>query len=45
MIGYLGFDLHHFGSLVGAVEFAILSALACRVGYFEAHIRETLLYK
>ena len=30
---------------LGAVELAVLYAFVCQVGYFDAEIRKTLLYK
>jgi hypothetical protein len=29
----------------GAIELTVLCAFVCKVGYFDAQIRETLLYK
>ena len=37
MVDHIGFISHHLGSL--------LSAFICKVGYFDAQIRETLLHK
>ena len=45
MIGQIGVVSHHLRSLLGAIELTILCAFVCRVGYFDAQIRETLLYK
>ena len=45
VIGQLGVLSHHLQSLLGAIELIILCAFVCRVGYFDAQIKETLLYK
>ena len=45
MIGWIEPILHHLGTLLGAIELAILRAFVCKVGYFDAQIKETLLYK
>ena len=45
VIGQIGRVSHHLESLLGAFESIILCAFVCRVGYFNAQIRETLLYK
>ena len=36
---------HHLGLLLGVIKLTILCAFVCKVGYFDAQIRETLLYK
>jgi hypothetical protein len=36
---------HHLRSLLGAMELIILCEFINKVGYFDAQIRETLLYK
>jgi len=44
VIGQMGQVSHQLGSLLGAIEFLVLRALVCRVGYFDTQIRETLPY-
>ena len=41
----IGHVSHHLGSILGAIELTVLCAFICTVGYFDAQIRETLLYK
>ena len=45
MISQIGHVSHHLGSLLGAIELIIFCALTCIVRYFDAQIRETLLYQ
>jgi hypothetical protein len=45
VIGQIGVVSHHLQSLLGAIELTTLCAFIYRVGYFDAQIRETLLYK
>jgi hypothetical protein len=40
-----GVVAYHLQSLLGAIELIILYAFICIVGYFDAQIRETPLYK
>ena len=41
MISRIGIVLDHLQSLPGAIELTILCVFVCRVGYFDAQIRET----
>jgi len=43
MIGWIGVVSHHLQSLLDVIELTILCASVCKVGYVDAHIRETLL--
>ena len=45
MIGQIGIVSHHLQSLLGAILLTILCVTICKVGIFDAHIRETLMYK
>jgi hypothetical protein len=45
VILWIGLISHHLGSFLGVIELIILCAFVCRVRYFDAQIRETLLYK
>ena len=45
MVGRISVVSHHSQSLLGVIELTILCAFVCRVGYFDAQIRETLQYK
>ena len=45
MIGRIGVVSHHLRSLMGVIELTVLCAFVCKVRYFNAQIRETLLYK
>lgn len=45
MIGQIGHFWQHLESLLGAIELIVLCAFICRVGYFDAQIKETLFYK
>jgi hypothetical protein len=44
-IGHICIVSYHLQSLLGVIELTILCAFVCKVGYFDAQIRETLLYK
>ena len=44
VIGLIGVVSHHLRSFFGAIELAVLCAFLCKVGYFDAQIRKTLLY-
>ena len=44
-VGWTGLVSHHLGSLLGAIEFTVLCAFICTVGYLDVHIREILIYK
>ena len=45
MIDMIGVVSHHLRSLLDAIESTVLCESVCRVGYFDAQIKETLLYK
>lgn len=45
MIGRIGDVSHHLQLLWGAIELISLCAFVYKVGYFDAHIRKTLVYK
>ena len=45
VMGCIGPISHDMGLLMGAIELSVLCTFICRVGYFDAQIRETLLYK
>jgi hypothetical protein len=45
MIGWIGVVLHHLQSLLSVVEQTILCAFVCKVGHFDAQIRERILYE
>ena len=45
MIGRIGHVSHHLGSLLDTIELTVLCAFLCKVRYFDAQIRETLMYK
>ena len=45
MIGWIGVVSHHLQSLLGAIELTVLCASVHRARYFDAQIKETLLYK
>ena len=45
MIGWTCVASRHLRSLLGAIELIVFCAFVCRVGYFDAQIRKTLLYK
>ena len=45
MIGKIDYVSHHLESLSGVIELTVLCAFVFKVGYFDAQIRETLLYK
>ena len=44
MIDWIGLISYHYGLLLGAIELIVLCAFICIVGYFDAQLRETLLY-
>jgi hypothetical protein len=44
VIGWIGPASHHLGLLLGASKLIILCAFICKVGYYDAQIRETILY-
>ena len=41
MIGRIGTVSHNLPSVMGAIELIIVCAFVCKVGYFDAQIRET----
>ena len=45
MIGWIDVIAHHSQSFLGAIELTVMCAFICKVGYFDAQIRETLVYK
>ena len=45
VIGRIGVVSYHLQSLCGALELTFLCAFVCMVRYFDASMRETLLYK
>ena len=45
MIGWIGRFPRHLGSLLGAIEQPFSMGFVCRVGCFDAQIREIILYK
>ena len=45
MIAWIGIISCHLQSLLGAIELIVLCAFMCKVGYFDAQIKKTLLYK
>ena len=45
MIGWIGHISHHLRSLLGVLELIVLCASACNIGYFDAQIKNILLYK
>ena len=45
MIGPIGVVSQHLRSFLGAIELTVLCAFVSQVNYFDAQIRETLLYK
>ena len=45
MIGQRGHVSHHLGSLCECHRVNILCAFVCKGSYFDAQIRETLIYK
>lgn len=44
VIGWIGHVSVHLGSLLSPNELTILCALVCRVGHFDAQIKEIVLY-
>ena len=45
MISQIGVASHHLQSLLGAIELTSLCAFVCKVPYFDAQIREVVVYK
>ena len=45
VIGWIGVVLHHLQSLLSAIELPISCAFVCKVGHFNAQIRESILYE
>ena len=45
MVGQIGVVSHHLQSLLGVIELTVLCIFVCRAGYFDAMIKETLVYK
>ena len=45
VIGRTGLASHHLESLLGVIDLIVLCAFMCKVKYYDAQIRETLLYK
>ena len=45
MIGWIGVISCHMQLILSAMELTILCAFICKIGYFDAQVRETLLYK
>ena len=45
LIGWRGHVLYYLRSFLGVMELIVLCAFVCKVGYFDAHTRETILYK
>lgn len=46
MIGRVGHvSSYHLGSLLDAVELTVECAFVCKGGYFNAQVREPMLYK
>ena len=43
--GRIGYVSCHLGSLLSAIEFTVLCVFVCKVGYFDAQIKDTLLFK
>ena len=43
MIEWISHVSHHLGSLLSDIELIILCAFVCKVGYFDAQIRETII--
>ena len=41
MTGHIGHVICHLGSLLGAVEFIVLCVFVCKVGFFDAQIKDT----
>ena len=45
LIGWIGHVLHCLESLLDVIELTIVCTFMCREGYFDAQIRDTLLYR
>ena len=45
VIERIGVVSHHLRSLLGAIGLIVLCAFVCRVEYFDARIRESILYE
>ena len=45
VIGQIGVVSYHLSSLLGALELIVLCGFQCKVGFFDAKIKETILYK
>ena len=45
MISRIGLVSQHLQSLLSVIELPILCAFICNVGYFDAQIKEILVYK
>ena len=45
VIGWVGLVSHHLRLPWGVIELTVLCTYACKVGYFDAQIMETLMYK
>ena len=45
LIGWIGVVSHHLQSLLGVIELIVWCVFICRVGYFDAWIRKTLVHK
>ena len=44
-VGQIRVVSHHLQSLLGASKLTVLHAFICRVGCFDARIKETLMYR
>ena len=45
MIGWIGVISYHMQLILSVMELTILCAFICKIRYFDAQVRETLLYK
>jgi hypothetical protein len=45
VLGQIGVVSHHLRLLLGGIGLTVLCAFVCKVGCFDAQIRETLVYK
>ena len=45
VIGQIGATTDHLRSLLCAIKSIVLCTFICKVGYFDAQIRETLLFQ
>jgi len=43
VIGWIGLVSHQWGSFMGAIELTVVYVFVCKVGYFDAHVRDILL--